>query len=102
MRSLGQVGAAVFSLGRDRGGQGAGVRAAATSGPPLSRWSAAEIDNEAVVREIVLIEIHISILTRKALTPCHFNHLDELAERILGSQAEFGKTATSFAWTFTE
>lgn len=47
------------------------------------------------------IEIYFSILARKALTPCHFESLDELTERILGFQSEFSKTATPFEWTFT-
>jgi transposase len=47
------------------------------------------------------IEIYFSILARKALTPCHFNDLDALTDRILGFQAEFSRTATPFDWTFT-
>jgi hypothetical protein len=47
------------------------------------------------------IEIYFSIFQRKALTPCHFTSLDELAERILGFQEEFAKTASPFDWTFT-
>ena len=47
------------------------------------------------------IEIYFSIVSRKALTPCHFASLDELSERVLGFQAEFRKTATPFNWTFT-
>jgi hypothetical protein len=47
------------------------------------------------------IEIYFSIAQRKALTPCHFHDLDELAERLLGFQAEFRKTAAPFNWTFT-
>lgn len=47
------------------------------------------------------IEIYFSILARKALTPCHFDSLDQLTERILGFQTEFKKTATPFDWTFT-
>jgi hypothetical protein len=47
------------------------------------------------------IEIYFSIVQRKALTPCHFEDLDDLAQRILGFQAEFAKTATPFDWTFT-
>ncbi len=47
------------------------------------------------------IEIYFSILARKALTPCHFESLDQLTERILGFQTEFKKTATPFHWTFT-
>lgn len=47
------------------------------------------------------IEIYFSILARKALTPCHFENLDELTERILGFQAEFRTSARPFDWTFT-
>ena len=47
------------------------------------------------------IEIYFSILARKALTPCHFADLDELAGRILGFQAEFQRSARPFDWTFT-
>ena len=47
------------------------------------------------------IEIYFSIVQRKALTPCHFERLDDLAQRILGFQAQFAKTATPFDWTFT-
>ena len=47
------------------------------------------------------IEIYFSILARKALTPCHFADLDELAQRILGFQGEFRTSARPFHWTFT-
>jgi hypothetical protein len=47
------------------------------------------------------IEIYFSIVQRKALTPCHFEGRDDLAERILGFQAEFRETAAPFNWTFT-
>ena len=47
------------------------------------------------------IEIYFSILARKALTPSHFEDLDELTERVLGFQTEYRKTATPFDWTFT-
>lgn len=47
------------------------------------------------------IEIYFSILSRKALTPCHFTSPEELTQRILGFQAEFSKTAVPFDWTFT-
>jgi transposase len=47
------------------------------------------------------IEIYFSILARKALTPSHFDSLNQLTERILDFQAEFSKTATPFDWTFT-
>ena len=47
------------------------------------------------------VEIYFSILARKALTPCHFEDLDQLTERVLGFQSEYAKTATPFDWTFT-
>lgn len=47
------------------------------------------------------IEIYFSILARKALTPCHFDSLDQLTEQILGFQTEFKNNATPFDWTFT-
>jgi transposase len=47
------------------------------------------------------IEIYFSILSRNALTPCHFHSLDELTDRVLGFQAEYSQTATPFDWTFT-
>jgi hypothetical protein len=47
------------------------------------------------------IEIYFSILARKALTPCHFTDLDDLADRVLGFQAQYAKTAQPFDWTFT-
>ena len=47
------------------------------------------------------IEIYFSIVARKALTPAHFNDVDEVAQRIRGFQAEFRQTAKRFDWTFT-
>jgi hypothetical protein len=47
------------------------------------------------------IEIYFSILARKALTPSHFADTDQLADWILGFQAQFAQTATPFDWTFT-
>jgi hypothetical protein len=47
------------------------------------------------------IEIYFSILARKALTPAHFDDLDDLSERVLGFQREFRKTAAPVDWTFT-
>ena len=47
------------------------------------------------------IEIYFSILARKALTPAHFHNTDEVAERVLGFQHQFAKTAKPFDWTFT-
>jgi transposase len=46
------------------------------------------------------IEIYFSIVARKALTPAHFNDTDEVAERVLGFQAEFRRTAAPFDWKF--
>jgi hypothetical protein len=42
------------------------------------------------------IEIYFSILARKALTPAHFHNTDEVAERVLGFQHEFARTAKPF------
>jgi hypothetical protein len=36
-------------------------------------------------------------LQRNALTPCDFESLDTVAERLRGSQAEFTKTVARFA-----
>jgi DDE superfamily endonuclease len=47
------------------------------------------------------IEIYFSILARKALTPCHFATLDELADRVTGFQEHYRTTAQPFDWTFT-
>jgi hypothetical protein len=47
------------------------------------------------------VEIYFSILARKALTPSHFNDTSEVAERVLGFQAEFRHSASAFNWTFT-
>ncbi|HZV73327.1 MAG TPA: IS630 family transposase [Conexibacter sp.] len=47
------------------------------------------------------IEIYFSILARKALTPCHFEDIDDLAARVLAFQAEYAKAAAPFDWTFT-
>jgi transposase len=47
------------------------------------------------------IEIYFSILARKALTPCHFESLDQLAERVIGFQAHYRQTAKPFDWIFT-
>jgi len=47
------------------------------------------------------IEIYFSILARKALTPCHFASLDELADRVLAFQQHYQASARPFDWTFT-
>jgi hypothetical protein len=47
------------------------------------------------------IEIYFSILARKALTPCHFASLDELADRVTCFQEHYRSTALAFDWTFT-
>lgn len=47
------------------------------------------------------IEIYFSILARKALTPCHFESLEQLAERVIGFQHHYQANATPFDWTFT-
>jgi hypothetical protein len=47
------------------------------------------------------VEIYFSILARKALTPAHFDDVDDLAQRILGFQGDYQRTAQPFDWTFT-
>jgi hypothetical protein len=47
------------------------------------------------------IEIYFSILARKALTPCHFASLAALADRVIGFQQHYRRSAKPFDWTFT-
>jgi len=47
------------------------------------------------------IEIYLSVLHRKALTPNDFASLEELQERLLGFQRYYEQIATPFAWKFT-
>ena len=47
------------------------------------------------------IEISCSILARQARSPCHFEDLGELAERVLAFQAHVEQTAEPFDWAFT-
>ncbi len=47
------------------------------------------------------IEIYLSILQRKVLTPNDSLGLDELGQRILGFQARYEESATPFEWKFT-
>lgn len=47
------------------------------------------------------IEIYFSILQRKALTPNHFQSMDELADRILSFQTYYESIAKPFEWKFT-
>jgi hypothetical protein len=47
------------------------------------------------------IEIHFSILQRKALTPSDFTSLDEVAGRIMGFQDHYQEIARPFRWKFT-
>jgi hypothetical protein len=47
------------------------------------------------------IEIYFSILARKALTPCHFDSLEQLADRVIDFQNHYQPTARPFDWTFT-
>ena len=47
------------------------------------------------------IELYFSILQRKALTPKDFGNLDALAERLLGFQERYNRTARPFRWKFT-
>jgi transposase len=47
------------------------------------------------------IELYFSILQRKALTPNDLPTLQALAERILGFQERYDRTAKPFRWNFT-
>ena len=47
------------------------------------------------------IEIYFSILARKAQTPCHFASLAALADRVIGFQQHYRRSAKPFDWTFT-
>ena len=47
------------------------------------------------------IELYFSILQRKALTPKDFENLEALAERLLGFQERYNRTARPFRWKFT-
>ena len=47
------------------------------------------------------IELYFSILQRKALTPKDFENLEALAERLLGFQERYNRTARPFHWKFT-
>jgi hypothetical protein len=49
----------------------------------------------------VKIELHFSIVQRKALTPNDFNSLDALTERLLRSAEHYRQIARPFDWTFT-
>ena len=47
------------------------------------------------------VEIYISILQRKAISPADFADLDDLAARILAFQDRYNATATPFGWKYT-
>jgi hypothetical protein len=47
------------------------------------------------------IEIYLSIVQRKVLTPNDFSDLAELAQRLLAFQIHNEQTASPFQWTFT-
>lgn len=47
------------------------------------------------------VEIYLSVVQRKALTPNDFASLDDLAERLLEFQAHYETVATPFDWRFT-
>jgi hypothetical protein len=47
------------------------------------------------------IEIHFSILQRKALTPDNFESREEIERRILGFQSHYEQIAKPFEWKFT-
>jgi len=48
------------------------------------------------------IEIYFSVVQRKVLTPCDFNSLYELEERLLGFQERYQNIASPFEWKFTK
>jgi hypothetical protein len=47
------------------------------------------------------VEIYLSAVQRKALTPDDFLDLDEVTERLLSFQDHYNATAHPFDWTFT-
>lgn len=47
------------------------------------------------------VEIYLSILQRKALTPDDFSTFGQIADRILGFQAHYQEIARPFDWKFT-
>ena len=47
------------------------------------------------------IEIHFSILQRKALTPNDFRDLADLENRLLAFQDHYQQTAAPFDWRFS-
>ena len=47
------------------------------------------------------IEIYLSIVQRKVVTPNDFTSLDELQDRLIAFQARYAQTAQPFQWTFT-
>jgi HipA-like protein len=55
----------------------------------------------AVPLSLHRIEIHFSVLQRKALMPNDFKSLEQLQERILGFQLYYEQIAKPFEWKFT-
>jgi hypothetical protein len=47
------------------------------------------------------IELYLSIVQRKALTPNDFGSLDELTQRLLTFGEHYRQIARPFEWTFT-
>ena len=47
------------------------------------------------------IEIYLSIVQRKVLTPNDFRSLAQLEERLLAFQTHYERSASPFRWTFT-
>ncbi len=47
------------------------------------------------------VEIVLSVIRRKALTPADFTDGDALAARLLAFQDRYNATARPFDWTFT-
>ncbi len=47
------------------------------------------------------VEVHFSVVQRKALTPSDFASLGDLEDRLLGSERRYGEVAQPFEWKFT-
>jgi hypothetical protein len=77
----------------------------------LSRFSIADVREEAIACGLVhlpvhaswlnQVEIYLPICQRKILTPNDFADLGEVEYRLLGFQRRYEQTAVPFAWRFT-
>ena len=47
------------------------------------------------------VEVYFSIIQRKVLTPCDFQSLDHLEDRLLRFQQHYEVAARPFQWKFT-